>query len=211
MLGISPMTTEMFIARGALFPRSIATSSHTHALGKYDVGARHMQATVRFLAFFRAAQARYPLAHRPRFTSPATLTCLGPRLERHERHPHALLPQVKTTVGHKIIVSAKGSQSTLASMIRKMGIQMMVKCVTMNEDIFCPSRSWQLLANSPWPVHHEGIGWTIWLQSRVPARTCLGSTIKKKRTSKRNEAHAEGKWQFQHSGKTTILSKTIHF
>ena len=84
---------------------------------------------------------------------------LGHVLSRLERHPHALLPQVKTTVGHKIFVSAKGSLGSLASMIRKMVIQMMVKCVTMDEDICCPCSLWQLLANSPWPVTHEGTGW----------------------------------------------------
>ena len=44
-------------------------------------------------------------------------------------------------------------------MIRKMVIQMIGKCVTTDEDIFCPSSSWQLLAHSPWPVHHEGTRW----------------------------------------------------
>ena len=78
MFGISPMTTELCVARGALFPRErpvictfssrsvenvCATSKHKHTLAKYHGGARHMPATVRFLAFFRAAQARYRLAH----------------------------------------------------------------------------------------------------------------------------------------------------
>lgn len=88
MFGISPMTIEFCIARSAPFQRkrlancnfprdqwrtcaasSNAASSHTHALAQYDGGARHMQGTVKFLAIFRAAQARYPLAQPPPFTS----------------------------------------------------------------------------------------------------------------------------------------------
>ena len=101
MFGITSKTTEMFTARGALFRRErlancnfpsdqkrtcAASSNSTHALAKYDVGAWHMQATVRFLACFRAAQAKYRLAQRPRFTLPATLTCV-------QQHPRVLLAQ----------------------------------------------------------------------------------------------------------------------
>ena len=53
-----------------------------------------------------------------------------------ERHPHEPLPQVTTAVGHTIIVSAMGSLNKLATMIRKMVIQMTVKCVTMDEHTF---------------------------------------------------------------------------
>ena len=82
------MTTEFCIARSAPFQRkrlancnfprdqwrtcaasSNAASSHTHSLAQYDGGARHMQGTVKFLAIFRAAQAKYPLAQPPPFTS----------------------------------------------------------------------------------------------------------------------------------------------
>ena len=67
MFGIIPTTTGLFIVRGAFFFRrerlatcnfgaraasSNATSKHTHALGQYVGGARHMQAIVKFLALY---------------------------------------------------------------------------------------------------------------------------------------------------------------
>ena len=107
-------------------------------------GRGTVRQTVKFLAFFRAGQARCRLAQRPRFASPATLTCLEPRSKKMlERHPHEPL-QVTPAVGHTITVSAMGSLFKLASMIRKMVIQMTVQCVTMDEDTFCLSNScWQ--------------------------------------------------------------------
>ena len=86
-VGITPMTTEIFIARSALFSKGVSRFAivlaigrerapghqtrrpNTHALAEYDGGGT-LPATVKFFALFRAAQARYPLAHRPRFTSP---------------------------------------------------------------------------------------------------------------------------------------------
>ena len=72
------MITEMFFARGSFSSRSSEnvggvtkrTSEHKLALTRYDGGARAMLATVRFLAFFRVAQARYRLVHRPRSRRP---------------------------------------------------------------------------------------------------------------------------------------------
>ena len=46
----------------------------------------------------------------------------------------------------------------MASMIRKMVIRI-VKFVTMDGDIICPSNVWQLLAKCPWPEHHGGTRW----------------------------------------------------
>ena len=155
MLGISPMTTEIFIARGALFrrkrlaicnfprdqQRTCAASSNAtfkpHALLQNTMAARG--AGGQLSSSLRSFVLHKPVIHshtdHASLRPPPSLG-LGHVLNRLERHPHALLPQVKTTVGHKIMVSARGSLSSLASMIRKMVIQMTMKCVAMDEDIF---------------------------------------------------------------------------
>ena len=78
-----------------------------------------------------------------------------------EPHPHEPLPQVTPAVGHTIIVSAMGSLNKLASMIRKMVIQMTVKCVTMDEDLAnTPRRNW--MAQSGFDLNLQAV--LVWAQ-----------------------------------------------
>ena len=84
MFGVAPMTTEMFIARCALFRRerlairnfprdrwrmcaasSNATSKHTRALAP-----RAHASNCQVPCILRAAEAKHPTAHQPHFTSP---------------------------------------------------------------------------------------------------------------------------------------------
>ena len=58
-----------------------------------------------------------------------------------------------------VILNRPKIQSDHDSAAATVVIQMIVKCVTTDEDTFCTFCSWQLLANCPRPVHHEGTGW----------------------------------------------------
>ena len=168
MFGISPTTTEDVIARSARFRRerlaicncprdqwrtsaasSNATSKHTHVLqNTMDARGRckKLSSSLRSFELHKPSVhsrhlARHPALSWATFRTGLSDTCTIAANENYRRH--------------QIIGSAQGNLSSMANVIRKMT----VKCVTMDDDIICPSNVWQLLAKCPWPEHHEGTGW----------------------------------------------------
>ena len=75
-------------------------------------------------------------------------------------------------------------------------------CDTMDEDILCPSCSWQLLANNPWPGHHERTGWHNLAYISIYSPYLFGLNNRRETdTSKRNQAHGESKWAIRASSR----------